>query len=40
MEAGSYCSAIFLNVSQAFDKVWYQGLLYKIKKDFQQTASS
>jgi len=34
MEAGRYCSAIFLDVSQAFDKVWHRGLLYKIKKRF------
>jgi hypothetical protein len=27
-----YCSAVFLDVSQAFDKVWYQGLLLKIKQ--------
>jgi hypothetical protein len=27
-----YCSAVFLDVSQAFDKVWYQGLLFKIKQ--------
>ena len=27
-----YCSAIFLDVSQAFDKVWHQGLLLKIKQ--------
>jgi len=23
MEAGRYCTAVFLNVSQAFDKVWH-----------------
>jgi len=27
-----YCSAVFLDVSQAFDKVWHQGLLFKIKQ--------
>jgi hypothetical protein len=27
-----YCSAVFLAVSQAFDKVWSQGLLLKIKQ--------
>lgn len=26
------CSAVFLDISQAFDKVWHDGLLYKIKK--------
>jgi hypothetical protein len=31
-EEHKYCSAIFLDVSQAFDKVWHQGLLYKIKR--------
>jgi len=34
MEADKYCSAVFLDVSQAFDKVWHRGLLYKIKKRF------
>ena len=28
------CTAIFLDVSQAFDKVWHPGLLYKIKRPF------
>jgi hypothetical protein len=31
LEKKSYCSAAFLDVSQAFDKVWHPGLLYKIK---------
>ena len=31
-EEHKYCSAVFLDVSQAFDKVWHQGLLYKIKR--------
>jgi len=35
-EEHKYCSAVFLDVSQAFDKVWHQGLLYKIKKLYQQ----
>lgn len=26
-----YCSAAFLDVSQAFDRVWHKGLLYKLK---------
>lgn len=26
-----YCSALFLDVAQAFDKVWHEGLIYKIK---------
>lgn len=31
-ENKQYCTAAFLDISQAFDKVWHQGLLYKIKK--------
>lgn len=27
------CSAVFLDVSQAFDRVWHQGLLYKLHRD-------
>ena len=30
-ELKKYCSAIFLDVAQAFDKVWHKGLIYKIK---------
>jgi hypothetical protein len=26
-----YCSAAFLDISQAFDKVWHTGLLYKLR---------
>lgn len=26
------CSCVFLSISQAFDRVWHDGLLYKIKK--------
>lgn len=26
-----YCSAAFLDIQQAFDRVWHKGLLYKIK---------
>jgi len=33
-EADRHCTAVFLDVSQAFDKVWHQGLLYKIKDSF------
>jgi hypothetical protein len=31
-ENEEYCTAVFLDASQAFDKVWHPGLLYKIKK--------
>jgi len=34
MDAGRYCTAAFLDVSQAFDKVWHSGLLHKIKSCF------
>ena len=27
-----YCSAVFLDISKVFDKVWHCGLLYKIKQ--------
>jgi hypothetical protein len=30
-ENKQYCSVVFLDVSQAFDKVWHTGLLYKLK---------
>lgn len=30
-EKKQYCSATFLDVQQAFDRVWHKGLLYKIK---------
>lgn len=30
-EEKKYCSALFLDVAQAFDKVWHDGLLYKIR---------
>lgn len=31
LEEKKYCSAVFLDIQQAFDKVWHPGLLYKIK---------
>jgi len=32
MENQQYCTAAFLNVSQALDKVWHPGVLFKIKR--------
>lgn len=32
LENKEFCSAAFLDVTQAFDKVWHAGLLYKIKQ--------
>lgn len=32
LEKKEFCNAVFLDISQAFDKVWHAGLLYKIKK--------
>jgi hypothetical protein len=31
-EHKAYCSAAFFDISQAFDKVWHIGLLYKLRK--------
>ena len=31
LERKQYCSAVFLDVQQAFDKVWHEGLLFKLK---------
>lgn len=31
LERKEYCSSAFLDIQQAFDKVWHKGLLYKIK---------
>lgn len=33
LENKKYCSAVFLDVSQAFDKIWHEGLLYKLQKN-------
>ena len=30
-EAKQYCTIAFLDISQAFDRVWHDGLQYKIK---------
>jgi predicted metallopeptidase len=31
LENNQYCMAAFLDISQAFDRVWHDGLLYKLK---------
>ena len=31
LEKRQVCSAVFLDISQAFDKVWHLGLLYKLR---------
>lgn len=32
LEEKKYCPAVFLDISQAFDKVWHDGLMWKIKE--------
>lgn len=32
LERKQYCSAVFLDIQQAFDRVWHQGILFKLKK--------
>ena len=32
LEKREYCSAVFIDISQAFDKIWHPGLLYKINQ--------
>jgi hypothetical protein len=34
LESKQYCSGVFLDISQPFDKVWHPGLIYKIKHVF------
>ena len=33
LENTRYCTAAFLDISQAFNKVWHDGLLYKLKQN-------
>jgi retron-type reverse transcriptase len=32
VENKQYCSAAFLDISQAFDKVWHTGLMYQLRR--------
>jgi hypothetical protein len=32
LENKQYCSAAFLDISQALDKVWHTGLVYKLRR--------
>ena len=34
LEEKKIFTATFLDVAQAFDKVWHEGLLYKIKRNY------
>lgn len=38
LERKQYCSAVFLDIQQAFDRVWHDGLLYKLKKALPNSA--
>lgn len=38
LEGKKYCSAAFLDIQQAFDRVWHKGLLYKLKICLPHTA--
>jgi len=29
LEKKCYCTSVFLDISQAFDRIWHEGLLYK-----------
>lgn len=40
LEEKKVCSAIFLDVAQAFDKVWHEGLIYKIRLNFPKQFSN
>ena len=34
LEEKKLCTAAFLDIQQAFDRVWHDGLLYKLKRTF------
>lgn len=34
MESQKYCTSVFLDVRQAFDRVWHRGLIWKIRSIF------
>ena len=34
LEEKKLCTAAFLDIQQAFDRVWHDGLLYKLKATF------
>jgi hypothetical protein len=38
LESKCYCSAAFIDISQAFDKVGHTGLFYKLKRSFPHPA--
>jgi hypothetical protein len=40
LEENQYCTAAFLDIAQAFDKVWHTGLLYKLKNKLPSTYSA
>lgn len=31
LQEGEYCAAVYLDIKQAFDRVWHTGLLYKLR---------
>jgi hypothetical protein len=38
LERKEYCSAVFLDIQQAFDRVWHKGLLCKLKASLPSSA--